>query len=103
MLLHHPTVALANPRTRQPAQRVDGGFGAAGLLRSDNPQVLELAAVSFAGAGWTITSICEDAPPAERQTRYEARFRQEAQRIGEIRFAFPSHAPARVTASSRQE
>jgi tRNA (guanine-N7-)-methyltransferase len=72
--------------------------GAAGLLRSDNPAVIDYALATIAGAGCTITSTSADVPSGDVQTRYEARFRTEAQRIGEIRFRFavapPEPAPA---------
>jgi tRNA (guanine-N7-)-methyltransferase len=68
--------------------------GATGLLRSDNPAVIELALATLPGAGCEITSTCEDAPPGDQQTRYEARFREERQRIGEIRFRFGARAPS---------
>jgi tRNA (guanine-N7-)-methyltransferase len=60
--------------------------GARGLLRTDNPSVVAYARMSLPEAGCTITSISEDAPPGDVQTRYEARFRSEAARISEIRF-----------------
>jgi tRNA (guanine-N7-)-methyltransferase len=73
--------------------------GARGLLRSDNPGVIDLALAGLAGAGCTVTSTCDDAAPDAVQTRYESRFRQEAQRIGEIRFRFP--APCAEAAPQR--
>jgi tRNA (guanine-N(7)-)-methyltransferase len=66
--------------------------GARGLLRSDNPAVLELALAALPAAGCEVTSTCEDVAPEQHQTRYEARFRQEQQKIGEIRFVWPTPA-----------
>jgi tRNA (guanine-N7-)-methyltransferase len=66
--------------------------GAAGLLRSDDPEVRDLALAALASAGCSITAVSDDAAPGPVQTRYEARFRQEHQRIGEIRFSWPAPA-----------
>ena len=64
--------------------------GARGILRSDNPAVLVSALAALPGAGCEITATCADVAPEAQQTRYEARFRSEQQRIGEIRFLWPS-------------
>jgi tRNA (guanine-N7-)-methyltransferase len=63
--------------------------GARGLLRSDDPAVVDFALAALAGSRTSITSTCADVPPEPVQTRYESRFRGEAQPIGEIRFRFP--------------
>jgi tRNA (guanine-N7-)-methyltransferase len=72
--------------------------GATGILRSDNPGVIDAALAAIAGTGSEITSTCDDAAAGATLTRYEARFRQEAQRIGEIRFRWPATAPAAPSA-----
>jgi tRNA (guanine-N7-)-methyltransferase len=68
--------------------------GATGILRSDNPVVVEHAEAAIAGFGCAITSVSADAAPGEIQTRYEARFRKEAAKIGEVRFRWPLAAAA---------
>jgi tRNA (guanine-N7-)-methyltransferase len=74
--------------------------GAHGILRSDNPGVFELALDGIAKSGCAITSTSEDVAPGLHQTRYEARFRQEAQPIREIRFRFPADVEPRPKASA---
>jgi tRNA (guanine-N7-)-methyltransferase len=64
--------------------------GAAGLIRSDDPAVLDFALGALSAAGCELTSICEDAPAEAVLTRYESRFRESARRIGEVRFRFSS-------------
>jgi tRNA (guanine-N7-)-methyltransferase len=66
---------------------------ARGILRSDDPAVVDLALAALAGAKCAITSTSVDAPPEPVQTRYESRFRQEAMPIGEIRFRFSAAVP----------
>ena len=77
--------------------------GASGLLRTDNPGVFDQALASLAGAGCAVTSTSEDAAPGEHQTRYESRFREERQKIHEIRFCWPAdavEAPPRPSAAT---
>jgi tRNA (guanine-N7-)-methyltransferase len=71
---------------------------ARGILRSDNPAVIELALASLADYGCVVTSTSADVPPEALQTRYESRFRSEAQPIGEIRFRWPASVAERSAA-----